>query len=463
MTRAARAMNRDGLSSRTLTATLTGLGLVGALAAAVGVERTASFAHEGRSREVALLAVAAAARMQPLAPDARDRLADALSSRARLSVRVLPLSHPQARGAPRRYREASPARAQHVASERLDAAYAVVVRAPEDRARELLLALLAKVAAVLLAAGALGVAASLAVARDIAVDVRAIADHARRMLPGDADAAADLPVQGGDEVGALVGAFNRLQRVFRAEVARHRAALAALEETERRREAWAATLRHELRTPLNAIKGFADLLRAEIDGPLTPAQREDVDAIASAGAHLLRLVDDVLDLSAIASGRYQIERRACDVGALTREVVAEAQGIARGREVTLSVEGDDAAEVYGDPVALRRALTNLVLNAVTHAGGAVRVTVARRAGEVAVAVDDNGPGIAPGELRRLFRPFERGRSAEARGAGLGLAITVALVDMHGGNLSAQSEVGRGSTFTIHLPAGLVPLPPRAEA
>jgi len=455
--------DRDGLSSRTLTATLTGLCLVGALAAAVGVERTASFAREGRDRELALLAVSAAARMQPLAPELRARLAAALSLRARVSVEVVPAAHPRARGAPRRYRVREGGRPLHVASERLGDAQALVVSAPEDSPRELLIALLAKVAAVLLAAGALGVVTSLAVARDIAVDVRAITAHARRMLPGDSDVAADLPVQGGDEVGALVGAFNRLQRVFTAEVARHRAALAALEETERRREAWAATLRHELRTPLNAIKGFADLLRAEIDGPLTPAQREDVDAVASAGAHLLRLVDDVLDLSAIASGRYQIERRACDVGALTREVVAEAQGIARGRDVALSVEAEDAAEVYGDPVALRRALTNLVVNAVTHAGGTVRVSVARRAGEVAVAVDDNGPGIAPGELRRLFRPFERGRSAEARGAGLGLAITVALVDMHGGNLSAQSEVGRGSTFTVHLPAGLVPLPARGEA
>jgi signal transduction histidine kinase len=443
--------DRGGLSARTLTATLTGLCLVGALAAAVGVERTAAFAREGRARELSLLAVAAAARMQPLAPAVRARLAEALAARAKVSARVVGVDDVDARGAPRRFRAQSRGRAVQVVTERLDGAQALVLSAPADDPRELLAALLAKVAAVLLAAGALGVAASLAVARDIAVDVRAITAHARRMLPGDADAPTDLPVQGGDEVGALVGAFNRLQRVFGAEVARHRAALAALEETERRREAWAATLRHELRTPLNAIKGFADLLRAEIDGALTAAQREDVDAIAGAGAHLLRLVDDVLDLSAIASGRYQIAREDCDVGAITREVVAEAQGIARSRGVTLTVEGAAMGTVRGDAVALRRAVTNLVINAIEHAGGAVHVAVSRRAGEVAVAVDDNGPGIAAEELRRLFRPFERGRSAEARGAGLGLAIAVALVDMHGGNLSAQSEVGRGSTFTLHLP------------
>ncbi|MFO0629393.1 MAG: ATP-binding protein [Polyangiales bacterium] len=104
----------------------------------------------------------------------------------------------------------------------------------------------------------------------------------------------------------------------------------------------------------------------------------------------------------------------------------------------------------GDPVALRRAVTNLVLNAVQHAGGR-GVRVARQVDELHGGRRRQRPGIAPGELRRLVSPFERGDTAEARGAGLGLAINVALVDLHGGTLSAHSEVGRGSTFTA--PAG----------
>ncbi|MFO0629392.1 MAG: histidine kinase dimerization/phospho-acceptor domain-containing protein [Polyangiales bacterium] len=111
--------------------------------------------------------------------------------------------------------------------------------------------------------------------------------------------------------------------MFDVELAAPRDASPPPEETERRRDASVTTLRHELRTPLNAIKGFADLLQAEIDGPLTDAQREDVEAIASAGRHLLRLVDDVLDLSAIATGRFAVERVPCDLAAITRAAVSE--------------------------------------------------------------------------------------------------------------------------------------------
>lgn len=441
---------RGGLLARTLAATLTGLLVVGALAAAVGAERAVDHAHNARARELRLFAVATAARMQPLSSLQRARLARRLSAATRLDATVIPLTpSPPRTTTLRRVREGP--RGQVEVTEALDAREVLRVRAPADAPADPLLGTLARVLAVLLAAGALGVAVSLAVARDIAAELRAVtaqADGLRRVshAPGG-----PLPVHGGDEVGDVVSAFNQLRRVFDVELARHRDALAALEETERRRDAWLTTLRHELRTPLNAIKGFADLLQAEIDGPLTDAQREDVEAIASAGRHLLRLVDDVLDLSAIATGRFAVERVPCDLAAITRAAVAEAQGIARGRGVELSLDGGGPAPLLGDPVALRRAVTNLVLNAVQHAGGRVRVRVARDDDELIVAVDDNGPGIAAGELRRLFRPFERGDTAEARGAGLGLAITVALVDLHGGTLSAQSEVGRGSTFTAHLP------------
>lgn len=442
---------RDGLSFRTLSATLTGLILVGALASVIGAERTAALARDGRSRELSLLALATTARMRPLGPFERARLARALGAQTGLRVLLVSRGDPLARDAPYRRSRADEGTAFAVVAERVDAEQTLVVSAPTDRPRALLVGVLARVLAVLLATGALGVAVSLAVARDIASELRAIAAQARAMLLATEVSPRPLPVHGGDEVGALVLSFNRLQRVYGAELSRHREALTALEESERRREAWVSTLRHELRTPLNAIKGFADVLLAEIDGELTAAQHEDVEAIASAGTHLLRLVDDVLDLSAMATGRYAVTRGPCDLGAITRDVVSEAQGIARGRGVELRLDGEGSLTLVGDPVALRRAVTNLVLNAVEHAGGQVRVRVERRPREATVAVEDNGPGIASSELRRLFRPFERGGSAEARGAGLGLAITVALVDLHGGNLSAQSEVGRGSTFTIHLP------------
>ncbi|MFO0649891.1 MAG: HAMP domain-containing sensor histidine kinase [Polyangiales bacterium] len=305
--------------------------------------------------------------------------------------------------------------------------------------------------------GSIAVVVSLIVARDITNDLQAILRKAVRMADGSVEALEPLPVQSRDEVAGLVAAFNRLQRRFADELALHREALARLDENERRRETLITTLRHELRTPLNSILGFAELLLQEVDGPLTASQRDDVQMIARSGAALLRMVDDVLDLSAMASGRYEIRREPMDLAALAREVVAEAQGTARTREVALTVATPERAEVYGDPVALRRALVNLVVNAIEHAGGEVRVNVEARDRGFAVAVRDNGQGIAASELKRLFKPFERGRNAEARGAGLGLAITLGLVELHGGTLSAHSEVGQGSTFTAMLPVGIAPL------
>jgi len=307
----------------------------------------------------------------------------------------------------------------------------------------------------LAAAAVAGIAASALVARDLATDVRAAAGLAARMARGEMQAVAALPMHTPDEVGALLAAFNRLQGRFAAESAQHREALVRLDDNERRREATAATLRHELRTPLNSIVGFADLLLSGADGPLTDPQREDVAVIAQAGRNLLRMVDDVLDLSAMAAGRYALRFDPCDVAEITREVVREAQGVARTRGVTVTLEGSPRALRRADSVALRRAFTNLVFNAVEHGGTRVTVTLlARPDGGLAVAVRDEGPGIAAAELRRLFKPFERGRSAEARGAGLGLAITLGLVELHGGTLSAHSEVGAGSTFTITLPPDL---------
>ena len=305
---------------------------------------------------------------------------------------------------------------------------------------------------------------ALALAALGAIAAVALAEQLRRALAAETDGAAqrlralarDTPAEPRDG-GAFDRAVDAWSARFAEERTRHRDALARLEETERRREAWLSTLRHELRTPLNAIVGFTELLSAEVEGPLTDAQREDVGTIASASAHLRRLVEDVFDLSAMTTGTFPITRARTDVAAVVRDVVREATGLARTRNVTLHADTPAEAVAWVDPVAVRRALTNLVVNAIEHAGGAVDVTLSVSPATLTVAVRDNGPGIAPGELRRLIRPSERGRTAEARGAGLGLAITLGLVEVHGGTLSAQPNADRGSTFSVTLPAGMVPL------
>ncbi len=479
------APQHDSLLRRITLATMAAVALTGVGAALAGAELTVLAQRDRAERRASLLALSLVARMEPLDSQQRALLAREVSQTLGCVVTVV-----SADGRPVPMAPAAPPAVERVASLRArgfaaldDDALAVAVEPfangtresdgarlvvattlPSGAARRGAVALLvAKLLAAMALMGSVAVAVSLVVARDITNDLQAILRRVVRMTAGAGRALQPLPVQARDEVGQLVAAFNRLQRRFADELALHRDALARLEDTERRRETLITTLRHELRTPLNAILGFSELLLQEVDGPLLPAQRDDVEVIAKAGAALLRMVDDVLDLSAMASGRYEIRRESMDLAALAREVVAEAQGTARTRAVALTLDAPAEAEVYGDPVALRRALVNLVVNAIEHAGGVVHVSVEARGSGWAVDVRDNGPGIAASELKRLFKPFERGRTAEARGAGLGLAITLGLVELHGGKLSAQSEVGLGSTFTVSLPAGLAPLEsPRAS-
>ncbi len=306
-----------------------------------------------------------------------------------------------------------------------------------------------ELAALLTALIALGLTAAIVVARELSVDVRAIARRARRMSTGEANSLRALPVHARDEVGALILSFNRLQREIAAEIEAHRAALVRLEDSERRKEAQIATLRHELRTPLNSILGFADLLLSGVDGEITASQREDLEAIARSGRHLLHLVDDVLDLSAIASGRFSIERRPVDLSAIVREVVLEARGPARLRRVEVEARADAPCVVAGDATSLRRAITNLVHNALQHCRGRVTVELEQTDREARVHIRDDGRGIKTHDIKRLFKPFERG--PEGSGTGLGLAITVALLELHEGTLGAESVEGQGSTFTATVP------------
>lgn len=462
----------ESLLARIAAATLLAVALVAVVSGLIGGELVLLTHASASTRRASLLSLTTAARMRPLNDASRATLARSLSSEA-LTLTVLARDRRPLPGAPRspvapddpllarhdaRATRRTAAQRLAIATESLDpdGQELLLVALPLSPSRPAITALALELLLALGLVGFLAATTSLVVARDITLDVRTITQHALRMAQGEARAK-PLPVHARDEVGRLVTAFNQLQRRFINESTLHRTALARIEDSEQRKEALIATLRHELRTPLNAILGFAEVLLSGVDGALSDAQREDVEVIARSGAHLLRLVDDVLDLSAMASGRYALKREPIDLVTLGREVLAEAEGIARGRSVTLALDAIERADVYADPVALRRAFTNLVVNAIEHAGGRVTLSVTVKGRGFAFAVSDNGPGIAAGDLRRLFKPYERGRNTESRGSGLGLAITLGLVELHGGALSANSEEGRGSTFTATLPGGLVPL------
>jgi len=215
-----------------------------------------------------------------------------------------------------------------------------------------------------------------------------------------------------------------------------------------------AEVSHELRTPLNHIIGFSDAIASEVFGPAGPRNLEYAKLIGVSGRQLLDLVNDLLDLSRIDSGRLDLHRESFDVAALIQQAMTLAQASAAHKQIALGADMAAPLMVNADERALRRAVTNLIGNALkfTPEGGAVR-TSARIEGETLVIdVTDTGPGIPETERARLGAPFERGASAMGvEGAGLGLSFVRAIAHAHGGRLSFHDAEGGGALVRLTLP------------
>lgn len=222
-----------------------------------------------------------------------------------------------------------------------------------------------------------------------------------------------------------------------------------------------ATTSHELRNPLNAIIGFSSMIDSQAVGPIENAKYTDyARMIHTAGEHLLGLINGLLDLAKIEAGQFALSEEPIALAPAIEDVLRLVRVQATAQSVTLSADvapGIDA--VNADPTALRQILLNLVSNAVkfTPDGGRVDV-IARRglAGELVLRVHDSGVGIPADQLERVFVPFERLHQAVApavEGTGLGLSITRGLVALHGGTIRLESEMGRGTTAIVTLPAG----------
>jgi CheY-like chemotaxis protein len=231
----------------------------------------------------------------------------------------------------------------------------------------------------------------------------------------------------------------------------------AAEAADRAKDEFLAVLSHELRTPLNAVYGWAKMLQTGqiLDSAMVARAQ---DAIVRNADVQTQLIDDLLDLSRITSGKMRMETRPVRIAAVVQDALdavrpaAEAKGI--GIEAILE---RDLPPVIGDPARLQQVAWNLLINAVkfTPAGGEVRVDLRRDDSHVIVVVSDNGPGIASDMLPHVFERFRQGDSSSTRphgGLGLGLALVEHLVDLHGGTVAAHSEgEGRGATFTVRLP------------
>ncbi|HEY7624166.1 MAG TPA: HAMP domain-containing sensor histidine kinase [Candidatus Limnocylindria bacterium] len=269
--------------------------------------------------------------------------------------------------------------------------------------------------------------------RRLVVPIGDVVDAVGRVAEGDLTVR--VRERGGRDSRALGRAFNKM--------------VGRLESSEEQRRRLLADVSHELRTPLSVVQGN---LEALVDG-VHPADEHHLAAILEETKVLARLIEDLRTLSLAESGALALHREPTDVGVLIRDVIASFEGEAREAGVELAFGGSqDVLQADLDPVRTREVLNNLLANALryTPRGGRVGVAAIRDASAVTVTISDTGAGIPPDALEHVFERFYK--SAESRGAGLGLAIAKQLVEAHGGDISATSEIGKGTTIRFTLPA-----------
>jgi PAS domain S-box-containing protein len=249
------------------------------------------------------------------------------------------------------------------------------------------------------------------------------------------------------------------ERAARAEAESTRrdadAARAAAEQASRAKSDFLATMSHELRTPLNAIIGYQNLLADGVTGPVSDVQHRQLDRIGASAHHLLMLIDEVLTLSRVEAGKESVHIEPVDVSRILDEAGSIIEPLAKQKSLEFRViEPESPIVVQSDAGKLRQAVLNLLSNAVKFTGrGSVTLRAFEAGADVVFEVRDTGIGIAAEHLARIFEPFwqvEASTTRTAPGTGLGLAVTRRLAHLLGGEVSVESAVGEGSTFTIRL-------------
>ena len=233
-----------------------------------------------------------------------------------------------------------------------------------------------------------------------------------------------------------------------------------LEAASRHKSEFLANMSHELRTPLNAILGFSEVLAERMFGEVNEKQAEYLQDILSSGRHLLSLINDILDLSKVEAGRLELELGRFHLPTALDNALTLVRGRAMRHGITLTQTVDERlGDIVADERKVKQILLNLLSNAVkfTPEGGRVGLTATAADGGLTIAVTDTGVGIAPEDQAAIFEEFRQVGLDDARrqeGTGLGLTLAKKFVELHGGRIWVQSQVGQGSTFSFTLPVRL---------
>lgn len=269
---------------------------------------------------------------------------------------------------------------------------------------------------------------------------------------GAGDLKARAPQSGGDEIARVAGAFNRMASELESRDA-------ALRTSDGLRRQMMADVSHELKTPLTAMRGYIETLRMPEVALDTERRDRYFETIDRETRRLERIVKDLLDLARYEHGAVVLQRRMFDIERLFENVAKRHEHAAQTKNVAIRIHIDPLADqVTADPDRIEQAIENLVANALRHtpSGGTITLTATQKDGVATLSVSDSGSGIAPEHLPHVFERFykvDASRAAETTGSGLGLSITKAIIERHGGTIGVASQPGR-TTFTIQLPQAI---------